>query len=110
MTRVGRNSVSAIRAITALPFVLWLSGCAETEPYQKAGMWQPTGANALNLAAMVQNPADLIRGKGARGFDAREAGAPVQRLLAGNPTPLPSSSAQSGASGPAAIAPPSGPN
>ena len=99
-----------MRAIMALPFVLWLSGCAETEPYQKTGMWQPTGANALNLAAMVQNPADLVRGRGARGFDAREAGPPVQRLLSGNPTPLPASSSQAGASGPAAVAPASGAN
>ena len=82
-----------------------LTGCAETDPYARAGMWQPTGANNRNLAAMVANPHDLIRGRGERGNSGWESTAPVTRLWAGRTTPLPSSGSQQPATGPAAAPP-----
>ena len=94
-----------IRALITLPLLVWIAGCAETDPYQRTGSWQPTGANAINLAAMVANPADLVRGRGERTSIGREAGPPVDRLLSGKPTPLPNASSQSASSGPAAQAP-----
>jgi len=39
-----------------------LGGCAATDPYQRAGNWQPNHVNDLNLAAMVAVPSDLVRG------------------------------------------------
>ena len=87
-----------------LAAVLLLAGCADADPYLKPGMWQPTGANALNLAAMVANPHDLIRGRGDRGASGWEATPPVSRLWAGAPTPLPSSGSQAAVTGPAAPA------
>lgn len=94
------------RALLAL---LLLAGCASTDPYQRAGMWQPTGANSRNLAAMVANPYDLIRGRGERGTSGPEGTTPVTRLWAGRTTPLPASGSQQSAGGPAAAAP-AGPN
>lgn len=85
-----------------------LTGCADTDPYLRPGQWQPVGANALNLAAMVQNPNDLIRGRGYRGSDGVEATPPVTRLWSGRPAALPASSSQSGPVGPAAQAGPAG--
>ena len=44
--------------------VAGLSACAETDPYSRNYSWQPTGANAINIAAQVANKNDLIRGRG----------------------------------------------
>jgi type IV pilus biogenesis protein CpaD/CtpE len=90
--------------------MIGLSGCDQTEPYRRDGMWQPTGANSLNLAAMVANPNDLIRGRGVRGTPGIEAGPAVTAYWQGKPAPLPSSSSQSGSTGPAAPAPSAGAN
>jgi hypothetical protein len=42
-----------------------LAGChgASLDPYQRTDVWQPEGTNDGNLAAMVANPNDLIRGQ-----------------------------------------------
>lgn len=42
-----------------------LGGCngASLDPYQRTDVWIPEGANDGNLAAMVANPNDLIRGQ-----------------------------------------------
>ncbi len=44
--------------------VVMLTGCMSCEPYYRTDVWRPSGANAANLAAMVANPRDLIRGHG----------------------------------------------
>ena len=79
-----------------------LPGCSDTDPYARNGMWQPTGANSRNLAAMVANPRDLIRGRGDRGTDGVLAAGAAARLWAGRPAPLPASGSQQAAGGPAA--------
>ncbi len=93
---------------TALISALLLAGCADTDPYRRAGQWQPTGANSLNLAAMVVNPRDLIRGHGDRASDGSESVAGVTRLWSGRVTPLPGGSSLSAPAGPASLAPPTG--
>lgn len=66
-----------------------VAGCAETDPYARAGMWQPTGANSRNIAAQVATKSDLLRGRGAAGVDQIPATAAVLRMWEGNPKPLP---------------------
>ncbi len=73
---------------------LVLTGCAETDPYSRAFMWQPTGANANNIAAQVANKNDLIRGRGVRGSDGLESVQPIYRLYEGNPKPLPTTTSK----------------
>ena len=85
-----------------------LAGCAETDPYLKSGMWQPVGANARNLAAMVETPTDLLRGRGTTGTPGVEAAPAVSRYWSGKATPLPASSTQQSPTGPAAPAPGTG--
>ncbi len=80
--------------------VLLVSGCTATDPYERAGMWQPTGANSRNLAAMVVSPYDLIRGHGERGFSGIESAVPVTQLWAGKTAPLPAAGSQQPAGGP----------
>ncbi len=83
--------------ICAVFLVLCLPACAEVDPYTTGGVWQPTGVNSRNLATMVVNKGDLIRGRGERGSDGSEAGAAVTRLLEGTPKGL---LAAKGAGGP----------
>lgn len=72
----------------ALPLLLLLAGCAGLGPYERAGQWQPSGANAANLAAMVSNPADLLHGHGDPGPQSRMATDAAIRLLNGTAKPL----------------------
>ena len=66
-----------------------LSACAETDPYTRNYSWQPTGANANNIAAQVANKKDLIRGRGVTTSDPIESVTPIFKLYEGNPRPLP---------------------
>lgn len=68
------------RAFLPLLAVALLCGCAATDPYRRAGMWQPDGANAGNIAAMLADPMDLVRGRDATGGERRLGAAAVQRL------------------------------
>jgi hypothetical protein len=99
--------MAAHRTIRGLlfPLLLALAACAELDPYSRVGTWQPEGVNDRNLAAMVANPADLLRGHGASGADSPLAIAAANRLFAGRPKPLPDANSQEtkvGASNPAA--------
>jgi len=79
----------AVVALGGLP----LSGCAQVDPYTRTGMWQPGGVNARNLAAMVAEPTDLLRGRGSEQAQGVTSTSAVMRLLNGTPTPLPTLSA-----------------
>ena len=59
---------------------LAVAGCSSTDPLTRDGLWHPNGANEANLAAMVADPADLVRGKAAEGSDGQLAAAAVARL------------------------------
>lgn len=56
------QSIPARIALCAAP--LLLAGCMSREPYHRTDVWQPTGANIANIAAMAADPHDLIRGRG----------------------------------------------
>lgn len=76
------------RSLLLLASLLALAGCASMDPYRRAGMWQPTGANDRNLAAMAADTRDLARGRAAPAASRNEAASAVERLLQGNPKPL----------------------
>jgi type IV pilus biogenesis protein CpaD/CtpE len=67
---------------------LALSGCQSLDPYQRTDVWTPTGASAGNIAVMVANPQDLIRGHGAPIEDAHEPVTAVGRVWNDQPKPL----------------------
>lgn len=72
-----------------------LAGCAATDPYERAGLWHPLGANAANLRAMVADPRVLQQGEGAAFSEGDFAAAAVARLRADAVKRLPASSISS---------------
>lgn len=88
--------------------LLAMGGCVDADPYNREGMWSPTGANARNIAAMAAHPRDLIRGHGEPGSDGLMAAAAVGRLQQGRPKPILSigAGATPGGDAPAAALPP----
>lgn len=78
--------------VPALAFVAALQGCAVTDPLLNQNDWQPVGANAMNIAAQVVNPADLAHGQEAtKGPDGDLASQAVLRLRTGHVKALPDS-------------------
>jgi type IV pilus biogenesis protein CpaD/CtpE len=77
-----------IRTTVLLAGVLLLTGCADRDPYRRTDVWQPTGANAANLAAMVANPYDLIRGHGSDRQLAKAPDLAIERIWVGKPVTL----------------------
>lgn len=86
-----------------LAAVLSVAACQEMDPYARNDMWQPTGANAGNIAAMVANPYDLIRGRGSDRTDSNEPVLAIHRVNTDHPKALldpgSDSAASSGSSG-----------
>ncbi|HTW73176.1 MAG TPA: hypothetical protein VME47_25085 [Acetobacteraceae bacterium] len=77
-----------------------LAGCQPPDPYLRTDVWNPTGANAGNIAAMVANPEDLIHGHGTPTVDAHEPTLAVGHVWNDQPKTLSStSSGSSGSSG-----------
>lgn len=76
---MARNILSC----TAGLILLGLSGCgmAARDPWEDPGSWRATGANDMNLQAMVANPADLVAGRGDRGGSSVLATTAVNRYL-----------------------------
>src|SRR5262249_37507898 len=62
--------------------------CQEMDPYTRSGTWQPSGANAGNIAAMVANPHDLISGRGATREDSKSSNLAVDRVWTDKPKSL----------------------
>lgn len=84
-----------------LPTLLLLGGCEDRDPYRRTDVWQPTGANAGNIAAQVADPRDLIRGRSTSTADGHAATSAIEHLWAGQPhtmTPI-GSMGSSGSSG-----------
>jgi type IV pilus biogenesis protein CpaD/CtpE len=71
-----------------LLLLMVLAGCSQVDPYTRDGMWQPNGANSLNLAAMVSDPRDLLRGHGETGAQPVQSAMAVDRLLTNTAKPL----------------------
>ena len=67
--------------LAAAPALLGLAGCGQqNDPLTREGLWNPNHANHANLALMVANPADLVRGTGTGNADGQLAAAAVDRL------------------------------
>lgn len=41
-----------------------LAGCAAIDPFERDGVWNPTGAERENIAVQAANPSDLLIGHG----------------------------------------------
>jgi type IV pilus biogenesis protein CpaD/CtpE len=84
-----------------------LAGCAQIDPFQREGMWRPSGANEANLRAMVVDPGHLTVGVGTDRTDGQAAAGAVDRLRRDRVKPLPDTAiARIGAGGGAAAAVP----
>ncbi|HEY8610831.1 MAG TPA: hypothetical protein VIL69_06005 [Roseomonas sp.] len=77
-----------MRALPLLGLVLSLAGCG-TEVHERPGTWQSTGVNDRNLAAMLENPADLHHGRVEAGERGAAAAPPIRRLNEGKRPALP---------------------
>jgi len=66
-----------------------ITGCAAIDPYQRPGMWRPEAVNDGNIAAMAQDPRDLVRGHGAGGPLLNGGEAAVERLWRDKVKPFP---------------------
>ena len=71
--------------------LLWLTACAQIDPYQRPGMWQPDNVNDGNIAAELQDKRDLVRGHGAAGPATQTGAWGVERLWQDKVKPLPDS-------------------
>ncbi|MCB8875900.1 hypothetical protein [Acidisoma silvae] len=78
---------------------LGCAGCAMTDPYQRDGMWQPTGAIPANIAVMVADPNDLIAGHGESTPTHYDSTIPIDRIMADKPKGLDGSTGSSSGSG-----------
>lgn len=76
---------------TALLLLLVVAGCDHIDPYRRAGVWRPNGANEANLRAMVVVPSDLVLAPPAAPADGGRAAAALTRLRRDNVRPLPES-------------------
>jgi type IV pilus biogenesis protein CpaD/CtpE len=66
-----------------------LCGCDPLVAANDAHSWHPTGIYDANLAAMADNPADLVHGRGLRGSNGVAATAAIDRLRHDTVKPLP---------------------
>ncbi len=99
--RRGKSLTDRRRARAMLAAAALLAGC-EQHPARydnNSGEWHPNGANAANLAAMVADPLDLVRGHGDPGSDGAEAADAVRRLRTGQVAPVAASIMGSGGTG-----------
>ncbi len=88
--------------IVSLALGLGCAGCAATDPYQRAGMWQPMGAVQANLAVMVADPADLVAGHDDGQAGHYQTTTAVNRLWADQTKPLLGAQSQGSGQGAAA--------
>ncbi len=95
--------------LMALSLPLALAACAMEDPLTRPGLWQPIGANATNLAAMVADPQDLVTGVPDRTADGQLAAAAVARYRAGKLKDLPDVSISKIAPVPVNTSSPAGP-
>ncbi len=81
---MARNNDGMIRAVLLLAgagaLCAPLAGCDQYDPLYRDGMWHPVHANRPNTTLMAANPADLVRGHGVAGSDAKLDVAAIERL------------------------------
>jgi type IV pilus biogenesis protein CpaD/CtpE len=83
-----RNTLTKPLWALASISLLALAGCSQIDPLTRPYMWEESGVNAHNVAAMAANPADLTHGRGSPQHRVSEESDPVEHLWAGKPTPL----------------------
>ena len=77
-----------------------LGGCMDRDPYRRTDVWRPTGSNAANIAAMVADPNDLIRGRGTSRTSSQPGVTAVDRVVTSQPRPIsPAANAGGGGGG-----------
>ena len=78
------------RPLPILLLLLPLAACTGmTDPMERPGTWQPTGANDRNLRLMVADPAHLERGIGVTTERGEAATMAAERLSRDDRRPLP---------------------
>lgn len=87
---------ASMRRAAWLALLLALGGCTPYAAWNGAGMWQPSGANAANLRAMLAAPHDLVAGRGTDIATGAEATPPIEALDSATPVGTTSSGAASG--------------
>jgi type IV pilus biogenesis protein CpaD/CtpE len=103
-----RNQTARAACAAAALSLLALSGCDQIDPMTRPYVWVPSDVNPHNVAAMAVNPADLVHGRESGNRRAVQESDAVDRLWAGRPAGLLSTTGgPSTASAPAA-APPAG--
>lgn len=81
-------SPSLVRSTIVLA-LLSATGCDATDPFLREGDWNPRGSNAANLATMVEDPMDLVRGRRDDRVGGQLAAAAISRLRRDQLKPLP---------------------
>ena len=93
---MNRQAIDPAPLALTLALTLALASCAATDPYERPGMWQPEGVVAGNIAAMLDHPSDLRRGRGDPGVTRLQGQMAVARIWEGRERPLPNSPADAG--------------
>lgn len=83
-TKPGTRTLRAAAAISLLA----LAGCNQIDPLKRPYMWQATGINQENIAAMAVNPADLVHGRDSSRREVVLESDGVTRLWTGKQLPL----------------------
>jgi len=75
--------------LLSLAGLFGLAGCNATDPLTRTDLWHPMDTNAMNIAAQVAMPSDLVRGRqAAESADGQEAAAAIRRLRQDRVKPL----------------------
>jgi type IV pilus biogenesis protein CpaD/CtpE len=97
------------RLLVTATGLLVLSGCAQTDPFQRPGIWRPMGANEMDFELQVARAADMVKGRGTDEADGDSAAAAIDRMRHDKVKPLLSNSVSKvGNAGPPAAAPAGG--
>jgi hypothetical protein len=87
-----KPAFSVIRPLAAGAGLLVLAGCSVVDPFNRAGVWRPMGANEMNLELQVARSSDMVKGRGAEDADGLTAAAAVDRLYKDKVKALPQAS------------------
>jgi hypothetical protein len=90
------TSRTRMAGVTAALSLLALAGCDQIDPLKRPFMWEESGVNASNIAAMAANPTDLTRGRDTPQRRVRVESEAVEHLWNGTPKPLLSGSSSGG--------------
>lgn len=74
--------------VALIGLLLGLAACQEMDPYTRPDTWAPTGANAGNIAVMVANPSDLLRGRGVTSVDSKASNVAIGHMWTDTPKQL----------------------